>query len=112
MPYSDKEVEKARLQAKYARDKETQLDKILQDTYGITREDYLKMSEEQGHVCKICGCAETVKRRGKVIRLAVDHCHQTGKIRGLLCCSCNRALGYFKDSPENLRKAAEYLEVK
>lgn len=55
-------------------------------------------------VCAICG----EKNKGK--RLAIDHCHQSGKIRGFLCTGCNVALGLMGDSPGRLRRAAEYLE--
>lgn len=55
-------------------------------------------------VCHICGGVD------KDRNLAIDHCHQTGKMRGLLCMGCNTALGRFKDNPDLLRKAAEYIE--
>ena len=56
-------------------------------------------------LCEICG----EKANGKA--LAVDHCHRTNKLRGLLCENCNNGLGRFKDSPSLLRKAASYLET-
>jgi len=71
--------------------------------YGITKDDYLRMVEEQGGVCAICGKPDS-------IRLAVDHCHTTGIVRGLLCSGCNTSLGKFNDDIEVLRKAIEYLE--
>jgi hypothetical protein len=46
----------------------------------------------------------------KIVKLAVDHCHDTGKVRRLLCHNCNRALGLFKDNSDILRKAADYVE--
>lgn len=64
------------------------------------------MEEEQGGVCAICGNPETDKRNH---RLAVDHCHETDKIRGLLCKSCNIGLGMFKDNTNNLTRAVAYL---
>jgi len=61
--------------------------------------------------CAICGVSEGHRsRRGTVCRLAVDHDHQTGKVRGLLCNNCNRGLGRFKDSVENLEAALRYLK--
>jgi hypothetical protein len=63
------------------------------------------MVEAQGNKCKICGNPETVKGRS----LSVDHCHRTGKIRGLLCGKCNTGLGKFRDSDKILKKALDYL---
>lgn len=60
--------------------------------YGITEHDYQRMHEKQGGLCVICGNPEKAKNR----RLAVDHCHGTGRIRGLLCGRCNGALGWFE----------------
>jgi len=76
----------------------------LHKKYGLGNEDYEKILKEQGGVCKICGGKDTKKH------LDVDHCHETGQIRGLLCGNCNRALGYAKDNPETLRAMANYLE--
>ena len=72
--------------------------------YGITLEDYNKMLSEQGGVCAICGKKEKGNKR-----LAVDHDHDTGKIRGLLCGNCNIGLGSYNDDPATLIKAASYL---
>lgn len=73
--------------------------------YDITVGEYNKMNLEQNFKCKICGNPEKVKNRD----LAVDHCHVTGKIRGLLCFRCNTAIGKFEDNPELLKKALAYL---
>lgn len=72
--------------------------------YGVTPEQYVNMYDAQGGGCAICHQPCMTKQ------LSVDHCHQTGKVRALLCDRHNRALGYFDDSPELLRAAAEYLE--
>ena len=82
----------------------------LQKDFGIGLSEYEEMFEKQGGVCAICKQEETTIRAGRVMALPVDHCHKTGKIRGLLCNSCNRALGKFKDSVEHLLAAASYLE--
>lgn len=60
----------------------------------LSKEQYNKMLSEQNHVCAICKKPETAlkKKRDKPIRLAIDHCHKTNKIRGLLCLSCNSCL--------------------
>ena len=79
--------------------------------YGITLDEYNLMLSDQGKGCKICGSKETVTEKGIVRRLAVDHCHETGKVRGLLCGNCNKSLGGFKDSKELLLKAIDYLET-
>jgi hypothetical protein len=60
-----------------------------------------------GNACKICGATEANK---KGYKLHIDHDHETGTIRGKLCNGCNSGIGYFKESPELLRKAADYLE--
>lgn len=77
----------------------------LKRLYGITLEEYEAMLLKQGGVCAICGLTERVEGRA----LAVDHCHATGAVRGLLCSACNIALGKFEDDTERLRKAITYL---
>lgn len=78
----------------------------LKRKFGISPEDYDAMYDAQEGVCAICHREEASPNR----RLAVDHCHTTGKIRGLLCWPCNAALGKFQDDPERLRSAAVYIE--
>lgn len=82
----------------------------LKKNYGMNREEYAALVIAQDGECAICGEQETTVIRGKTISLAVDHDHVTGKIRGLLCINCNRALGMFKDDPKRLRKAIRYLK--
>lgn len=92
--------------------KEQHLRYMLNQNYKITLEDYNKMSEKQGGVCKICGCRDVrIDRDGKsrIQRLAVDHCHKSGKIRGLLCSGCNGGLGLLRDDVYILKKALDYL---
>lgn len=64
----------------------------------------------QEGLCAICHQPETVKYGDRVKDLAVDHDHETGEVRGLLCNNCNRALGMFGDSAERLLAAARYLD--
>jgi|SRR5271166_143719 len=78
---------------------------ILKKEYGMSKEDYDDMLEGQGGVCAIC---KQVCSTGRA--LAVDHDHQTGIVRALLCRDCNIALGLMKDKPALLRTAANYLE--
>lgn len=73
--------------------------------HGITGKEYAAYLEQQGHVCAICKTTNP-KGRGK---WHIDHCHKTGKIRGLLCNLCNLGLGAFRDSPEALVEASKYL---
>jgi len=83
---------------------------VLKAKYGITAEEYDQMLLKQENVCAICGL-EAGGGRGAESRLAVDHNHETGKVRGLLCNNCNNGLGRFKDNPELLRKAIDYLSA-
>jgi hypothetical protein len=78
---------------------------MLRRTYNITESEYDKMLKEQNEVCKLCGKPPSKKR------LAVDHCHKTGKIRGLLCSFCNTGIGMLKDDVVLLQKAIEYLSA-
>ena len=79
--------------------------------YGLSHEDYLDLLETQGGVCAICHQPETMTYKGSPKSLCVDHDHDTGKVRGLLCAACNFALGKFQDDPARLRAAADYLEA-
>lgn len=76
--------------------------------YGLTWEKHQEMLIACGNKCQLCE-AEFVPR-SRMRGACVDHCHITGKIRGLLCHRCNRAMGLLKDDPLLLRKAAAYLE--
>lgn len=79
--------------------------------YGITLDDFNVMLASQDNACAICRTPhdpDAPGRRGK-LGLHVDHDHRTGKVRGLLCNGCNRALGFVQDRPEVLRAAADYL---
>lgn len=71
--------------------------------HGLKRFEYEEMLFKQKGGCAICKQAPGLKK------LAVDHCHSTGKIRGLLCTSCNISLGGFKDNVNYLTRAIEYL---
>lgn len=79
--------------------------------FGLSKATYLAMDEGQGHVCASCGQPEIHVRNGKLLRLAVDHDHITGHNRGLLCSSCNTALGLLKDSLPVIEMLHQYLRV-
>lgn len=77
---------------------------ILRD-YGLERDEYYALLERQGHVCAICRKPDATTKG----ILSVDHCHETKRVRGLLCHYCNVALGMFRDDPELLARAAQYV---
>lgn len=83
--------------------------KLLKE-YGITLEEYNKMSEAQNHRCKICNKEETKKMSDTKWKLSVDHCHKTGKIRGLLCAKCNVGLAKFEEDEQQFINAIKYLK--
>lgn len=79
-------------------------DSRLQRVYGISLDDLKRMEVEQDFKCKLCG------GDNKDRKLYVDHCHETGDVRGLLCHYCNTALGMVKDNIETLKNMIKYLE--
>lgn len=85
-------------------------DSDLQRKFGISLDEYIKMAIAQHNKCAICGDEEKEVRNGTPKNLAVDHHHATGKVRGLLCSSCNTGLGKFKDNIKILKNAISYLE--
>lgn len=86
-------------------------DTKLRASYGIGLTQYEQMLENQQHGCAICGEPETrTSNAGGRRVLCVDHCHDTGYVRGLLCARCNSAIGHMRDDPALLRVAAYYLE--
>lgn len=78
--------------------------------YGLTRDDYLRMLDERNRLCDICHKPETsLGNNGRIKNLSIDHDHDTGEVRGLLCNNCNRSLGLLGDSIELLQSAIDYL---
>lgn len=121
MPFKDKEAKRAYNKARYEANKEAILDQQKEfyknnkdekrknnykAQYGITLEDYNEMFVNQNGCCKICGRHQSEFKK----TLCVDHCHTTGKVRGLLCSNCNIVLGQAKDDIEILKSAIKYLE--
>ena len=83
-----------------------------QRNYGITEQQYRKMLEQQDYRCFICDSEGfLIGKNNHSEKLAVDHCHVSGKVRKLLCHNCNRALGLLRDDPRLLLKSAEYIEA-
>jgi len=78
----------------------------LMKDFGLTVDDYDRMLKDQNGGCAICGADDSGNKRD---HFAVDHDHKSGKVRGLLCYQCNVGLGHFKEDPDLLRKAANYL---
>lgn len=87
----DKKLKQTRLWKQ--QNEQKHLNNILESTYGITLYDYNKILQSQDGVCNICGQPPSVRKH-----LAVDHDHDTGAVRGLLCHKCNVSLGHFKDT--------------
>lgn len=83
---------------KYQEDKDYSHARDVKKNYGLSPEEYRAMYEAQEGRCAICETPAS-ETAGKGKRLQVDHCHASGKVRGLLCDRCNRGLGSFKDDP-------------
>ena len=79
--------------------------KHLRQTFGLTPEDWARMFNEQNRCCS--GCGDRFESSTKVV---VDHCHSTGRVRGLLCHPCNVSIGFARDSAVRLRALADYLD--
>lgn len=91
---------------------EKQRDTYYLTTYGIDLEDYNRMWASQEGLCAACGCPESRidPKTRKPKQLYVDHCHVTGRVRGLLCSNCNSALGLLKDDPKRVAGLLAYVE--
>ncbi len=100
-----------RLSARLAGDRSEFANNLLAN-YGLTLAQYDAMYVAQGGRCGACGQQETIRtRKAQVepVRLAVDHCHKTGKVRGLLCMRCNTVLGQLERAPELVSQLEAYL---
>lgn len=109
--YREKHREKAKAYSKeYLKRKPPPPDEVrrrkLKHKYGITLADYDFIFEQQEGRCKTCGRHQVEFSK----RLAVDHCHTTGKIRGLLCDQCNQALGLVKEKVNTLEQMIAYIK--
>jgi superfamily II DNA helicase RecQ len=102
------EKEKEKLKQYYKKNKEKSRSYSLKNLYGLTLEQFEEMKNAQEGSCKICKTHESNLKR----RLFVDHCHETGYVRGLLCQSCNTMIGNAKDNILVLQSAINYLSSK
>lgn len=84
-------------------------DAHIQKNYGLPPGSYDKMFTEQGGRCAICKTTRPGGKSGDTGRFHVDHCHDTGAVRGLLCHGCNVSIGHFNHDEEVLRSAIQYL---
>lgn len=111
LAHREKRLEASRKWVARNRDKQRKyLEKNKLAKYGLSIADYELMVEACGNLCEICRRPEMMRQRGETLKLAVDHCHDIGRVRGLLCHSCNTSLGKFNHNPALLRSAADYLE--
>lgn len=91
----------------YEERKESIRSKLRERVYGLSEEDYQALIKKQDGRCVICRSQDP----GRSKYWNVDHCHDSGKVRGLLCTTCNTGLGHFKDDAELLKAAVKYLEA-
>jgi len=82
----------------------------LKGRYGISLDDFEQLKNKQLGKCAICGDIPDETKPSQANKLHVDHCHERGNIRGLLCHLCNRGIGLFKENVETLHKAIDYLK--
>lgn len=84
--------------------------KWLKSKFDLTWDEYISMYAAQNKTCAICLIPISIVSKGRNHTTAcVDHCHSSGKIRGLLCNHCNRALGLLKDNLETIKRMEKYL---
>ncbi len=93
--------------SRYLHNRERLINQMRNQRHGLPEGWYASKMKEVDGKCMICGMPQTDKR---FTGLCVDHNHSNGDIRGLLCSECNHGLGKFRDRPDILRRAAEYLE--
>jgi hypothetical protein len=77
----------------------------IRRSYGLEWEEYIELMNKQCGKCALCGSEGS----GKDTRLVVDHCHETGRVRGLLCWGCNVGIGLFKEDTDLLNKVIDYI---
>lgn len=83
---------------------------LLKNTYGLTEAEFDGLLAKQNGRCPICLEAIQLSGTGGMAKLAIDHDHETGRVRGLLCGTCNTGIGLLKDDVEVLARALDYVE--
>lgn len=107
MPYKNREKYLKSQNSYYRKDPEKYKWLRLKNSIGLTKDVFYSMLEKQDNKCALCQRPfESLSKR----LLHIDHCHETGKIRGLLCMPCNVGLGMLGDNEESLEKALSYLK--
>jgi hypothetical protein len=127
MPYKDPQKQRERAHINYVKHRDAriarskkwveehpeqvavQYHKKVLKKYGLTPEEYAAKLKQQNNVCAICGQPEQTTHKGKLRRLSVDHNHDTGLVRDLLCMRCNALLGHAADDIDHLLAAVQYL---
>lgn len=109
---SRKEISRKLDNKHYARTKDRHRELQMARRYQISIEEYKSLFKNQNNLCAICDKPETARMYGVNKYLAVDHCHKTGKVRGLLCKKCNQAIGLLDENIDLLDKIKIYLNVK
>jgi predicted nucleic acid-binding Zn ribbon protein len=93
------------------RDPERRREYLIKCLYGMTPGDFDRLFNAQGRACAICRITDPEIPRGKRQQWKVDHCHETGAIRGILCSKCNWGLGMFNEDSNVMQSAINYLEA-
>jgi len=103
--YNNKPERKISMAEYYKKNKDKAINRQMMANYGITLTEYNQLLDNQKSLCYICGSPPSQNRR-----LHIDHCHNSGKIRSLLCGNCNTALGLLKEDSSRVKKMIQYIE--
>lgn len=107
MPYKDRDKYLSSQKGYYHKDKESYKWRNIKNMYGLTKEDFFDVLETQDNKCALCN--KPFLSLGQS-HLHIDHCHETNKVRGLLCLQCNVGLGMLGDNIEGLERGIKYLK--
>ena len=109
MPYKDRETYLSSQRGYYKKDPETYKWRARLNRHGLTKENFMQIVSNQDNKCALCR-KPFEGLFGKDCH--IDHCHETNRVRGLLCMPCNVGLGMLGDNVEGLKKAINYIEGK